>query len=103
MASQNMSLSNAPICRRRESIKRQIRDTYKNYCFIILLTDKPVLLFIAAFIFIALGLLCLITARQKISFMERRRRKGTAASRNYSRIYFLFPAAVIVYYGVLAF
>ena len=62
---------------------------------------KSVLLFIVGFIFIALGILCLITAVQKVSFMQKWRQKGTEPSRNYSRLYFLFLAAVLVYRGIL--
>ena len=65
------------------------------------MAGKPVLLFIVAFIFIALGILCLITTVQKVSFMEKWRKKGLAPSRNYSRLYFLFLAAVLVYCGIL--
>ena len=65
------------------------------------MAGKPVLLFIIAFIFIALGILCLITAVQKVSFMEKWRKKGTEPSRNYSRLYFLFLAAVLMYCGIL--
>ena len=28
-------------------------------------------------------------------------KKGTEPSRNYSRLYFLFPAAVLIYWGIL--
>ena len=62
---------------------------------------KSVLLFILAFIFIALGILCFITAVQKVGFMEKWRQKGTEPSRNFSRLYFLFPAAVLIYCGIL--
>ncbi len=81
----------------------QTKDIYKNYSFIILIlmAGKSVLLFIVAFIFIALGILCLKTAMQKVSFMEKWRQKGTEPSRNYSRLYFLFLAAVLIYCGVL--
>ena len=65
------------------------------------MTGKSLLLFVVAFIFIALGILCLITAVQKVSFMEKWRRKGLAPSRNYRRLYFLFLAAVLIYCGVL--
>jgi hypothetical protein len=81
----------------------QTTDIYKNYSFIILIlmAGKPVLLFIVAFICIALGILCLITAVQKVSFMQKWRQKGTEPSRNYSRLYFLFLAAVLIYCGIL--
>jgi UPF0716 family protein affecting phage T7 exclusion len=62
---------------------------------------KSVLLFIVAFMFIALRMLCLITAVQKVSLMEKWRQKGTEPSRNYSRLYFLFLAAVLIYCGIL--
>ena len=62
---------------------------------------KSVLLFILAFIFIALGILCFITAVQKVSFMEKWRQKGIEPSRNFSRLYFLFLAAVLIYCGIL--
>ena len=65
------------------------------------MAGKSVLLFVVAFIFIALGILCLITAVQKVSFMEKWRKKGTEPSRNYSRLYFLFLAAVLIYCGIL--
>jgi uncharacterized membrane protein YbhN (UPF0104 family) len=65
------------------------------------MTGKSVLLFIMAFIFIALGILCLITAVQKVSFMEKWRKKRVEPSRNYSRLYFLFLAAVLISCGIL--
>jgi hypothetical protein len=65
------------------------------------MAGKSVLLFVVAFIFIALGILCFITAVQKVSFMEKWRQKGTKPSRNYSRLYFLFLAAVLIYCGIV--
>ena len=62
---------------------------------------KSALLFVVSFIFIALGILCLITAVQKVSFMEKWRQKGTEPSRNFSRVYFLFLAAVLIYCGIM--
>jgi len=62
---------------------------------------EAVLLFMIAFIFIIPGILCLITAVHKLSFMEKWRQKGIGPSRNHSRLYFLFLAAVLMYCGIL--
>lgn len=65
------------------------------------MTGKSVLLLIIAFTCIALGILCLKTAVQKVSFMGKWREKRTEPSRNYSRLYFLFLAAVLIYCGIV--
>lgn len=52
-----------------------------------------------AALFISLGFLALKTGLQKVSYMEKLKRRGIEPVKNFSRSYFLFLAIILLYVG----
>lgn len=59
-----------------------------------------ILLYFLAFGFLFLGILCFKTAIQKVSYMEKLKRKGVQSARNYGRGFFLLLSLVLIFCSI---